>query len=286
MTKTLNYSAALATIAALVLSMTAAAPAFASGGGELDVEVDNDVTIEVANFGAVINNTSAEASTGGNYAGGSEGGEGANGGSGGSGEEADADADADGDDADADAEANGGNGGNGGAGGEGGAGGVGGTVSTGDAEANAGTMNVVNSNDIKVEGCGCDAVDLDDAEDFDDADVDVDNEVEIGLFNGGFVLNNTDAYAKTGWNAAGGSDGGNAGEGGNGGEGDEADADADADGEDSDADAEANGGEGGEGGEGGNGGAGDEGGLVVTGDARSNAGTINLVNTNVIRVIR
>ena len=294
----MNYGAAVTTIVALVLSMAAVTPAFAGGHSEADIDVDNDVKIYVQNEGLVVNSTTAEASTGGNYAGGSTGGDAGQGGHGGNGDYADADAtaNADGDaDADADANANGGDGGNGGDAGNGGAGGVGGTVSTGDAEANAGTLNVVNSNDIKVEGCGCDSVDLDDLEEFDDVDVTKDNEVKIELLNRGAVINYTDAYATTGWNDAGGSTGGAGDDGGGAGDGDYADADADADADskgcgcgdaDADAEADANGGNGGQGGHGGNGGEGGPGGLVVTGEARSNAGTINLVNSNLIRVIR
>ncbi len=290
MTKTMNYGAAVATIAAL-LSLTAALPAFADyNDSEIDVDMDNDVKITVQNSAFVINSTTAEASTGGNWAGGSYGGNGAKGGKGGYGGNADADADADADygDADADADANGGYGGTGGDGGNGGAGGAGGTISTGDAEANAGTMNQINSTDIKVEGCGC-HTDLDDVENFDDVDYDVDNEVKIEVLNEGALVNVTDAYAKTGWNWAEGSFGGNGANGGKGSTGGDADADADADANDegdANADAEADGGEAGAGGHGGNGGEGGEGGLIVTGNAVTNSGTVNLINSLLIRVIR
>lgn len=277
----MNYGVALATIAALVLSMTAALPAFASS--EADVDVDNDVKITISNNGVVLNSTTAESDTGGNWAGGSYGGNGAYGGNAGSGGDADAEADAD--YGDADAEANGGEGGYGGNGGNGGNGGLGGTVQTGDAEANAGTENVVNVNDISVEGCGCNDVDLDDLEDFYDVDVNVDNEIELDVENNGAVLNATHAYARTGWNAADGSYGGNGDDAGNGSSGGDADADADSS-DEGDADADANGGYGGMGGNGGEGGEGGEGGLVVTGEARSNSGTINIVNSNLVRIVR
>ncbi|OHB18534.1 MAG: hypothetical protein A2854_00175 [Parcubacteria group bacterium RIFCSPHIGHO2_01_FULL_56_18] len=282
----MNYGAAVGTIAALVLSVFAAAtPALACGGGcgghGGDVDVDNEVKISVSNFAVVTNITTAEASTGGNYAGGSTGGEGGNAGNGDEGGNADADADSG--DGDADADAEGGNGGNGGSGGNGGAGGVGGTISTGDAEANAGVANVVNSTDIEVEGCGCDAGVNYDEDEVDD--ITVDNEVEIDLYNGAFLLNVTDAYAKTGWNAADGTSGGSAGSGGEGEEGGKADADADTHGH-GDANADAEGGEGGNGGYGGEGGFGGAGGLVVTGDATSNAGAVNVVNSTLLRVRR
>ena len=290
MTKTMNYGAAVATIAAL-LSLTAALPAFADyNDSEIDVDLDNDVKVTVVNSAFVVNSTTASASTGGNWAGGSYGGNGAEGGNGGYGGDADADADADADeygDADADADADGGKGGAGGAGGNGGHGGLGGAIATGDAEANAGTMNQINTTDIKVEGCGCDA-DLDDVEGFDDVDYDADNEVKIDVVNEGALVNFTDAYAKTGWNWADGSFGGDGAEGGNGSTGGDADADADADAEDgdADADADADGGKAGTGGEGGNGGNVEAGGIIVTGNAVSNSGTVNLINSLLIRVIR
>ncbi len=283
MTKTLNYGAAVATIAAMVLSVFAAvSPALAYGGHSNggDVDIDNEVKITVTNEAVVVNNTSANASTGGNWAGGSFGGDGAEGGSGDEGGDADANADAE--DGDATADAEGGKGGKGGAGGDGGNGGVGGTVTTGDAEANAGTMNVLNSTEIEVEGCGCDGPNYD--EDNVD-DIRMDNEVRVNLYNGSAVINNTDAYAKTGWNHAEGSFGGDGAEGGSGDEGGDADADADAD-EYGDANADAEGGNGGRGGWGGMGGEGGAGGLVVTGDAVSNSGTVNLLNSTLIRVVR
>ena len=149
-------------------------------------------------------------------------------------------------------------------------------------------MNQINTTDIKVEGCGCDA-DLDDVEGFDDVDYDADNEVRIDVVNSGALVNYTDAYAKTGWNWADGSFGGNGDDAGNGSYGGKADADADADSDDdgdADADADADGGTGGSGGDGGNGGEGGAGGLIVTGHATSNSGTVNLINSLLIRVIR
>jgi hypothetical protein len=287
MTKTMNYTAAVGTIAALVLSSFAAVtPAFAgswSKGG--DVEIDNEVKISVANFAVVSNTTTSSASTGGNYAGGAEGGDGAQGGEGDEGGNADADADSNG--GDADAIANGGDGGKGGKGGNGGDAGVGGTITTGDAEANSGVMNVVNSTDIEVEGCGCDSGVGYDEDNVDD--IEVDNEVKIELLNAGIVSNTTDAYAKTGWNVAAGVEGGDAGQGGEGDEGGNADADSDVGGwhdEDGDAYSEANGGQGGNGGRGGRGGVALEGGVIVTGNATSNSGAVNVINSTLLRVRR
>lgn len=283
----MNYSAAVGTIAALVLSSFAAVtPAFASQqynhGG--DVNIDNEVKVSVSNFAVVTNITKSDASTGGNYAGGAYGG---NGGSAGNGEDGgNAVADADANKGDATADADGGKGGNGGNGGNGGAAGVGGTITTGNANANSGVMNVVNSTDLEVEGCGCD-----DSVNYDQDTVDditVDNEVKVYLSNGALLTNVTDAYAKTGWNAAAGVAGGSAGSGGNGDDGGNAYADADADGwhNDGDAYANADGGRGGRGGNGGNGGVAAAGGLVTTGEATSNSGAVNLVNSTLLRVRR
>jgi len=280
----MNYTAAVGTIAALVLSSFAVVtPAFAGSwkkGG--DVEIDNEVKISVTNSAVITNVTSSSASTGGNYAGGAYGGDGAEGGDGDEGGNADADADAN--KGDADAIANGGDGGKGGKGGNGGDAGVGGTITTGNAEANSGVLNVVNSTDIEVEGCGCDnGVDYDDKH---IDDVEIDNEVKIQLSNGVILTNVTDAYAKTGWNKAAGAAGGDAGEGGDGEEGGNADADADGGWKNGDAYSEANGGEGGNGGRGGRGGLALEGGVVVTGDALSNSGAANVVNSTILRVRR
>lgn len=280
----MNYTAAVGTIAALVLSSFAAVtPALAGGNRGGDVEIDNGVKISVANFAVVSNITTSSASTGGNYAGGAYGGDGAEGGDGEEGGNADADADSN--KGDADAMANGGDGGKGGKGGNGGDAGVGGTITTGDAEANSGVMNVVNSTDLEVEGCGCDSGVSYDEDEVDD--IEVDNQVKLELVNGGIVTNFTDAYAKTGWNNAAGAAGGDAGQGGDGEEGGNADADADA-GHYSDGDAysEANGGQGGNGGRGGRGGVALEGGVVVTGNATSNSGAVNVINSTLLRVRR
>lgn len=290
MTKKFNYVVATATTIAMLASAT---PAFAWGnqnnGG--DVNVENKASISVSNWGSVVNSTTASASTGGNTAGGSMAGNGSTGGNGDEGGNATANADAT--KGDATAGAMGGNGGNGGKGGNGGNGGVGGQIQTGNATAEAGTMNQVNTNDVSIEGCACGA-----GVDFDEDNVDdinVEDSAKITLENGGFVMNYTDARATTGDNKAEGSTGGDAGKGGNGDEGGNATANADANAGysynhhnkgGSDANAGAQGGNGGNGAKGGNGGVGGAGGLVITGAANSVAGTINVVNTNLVRIVR
>ena len=137
----------------------------------------------------------------------------------------------------------------------GGDGDVGGTVISGDAYAKANTTNAVNSNEVKVKiGCGC--------EDNNGGDVEVKNR------NNATVNNTTSATAKTGYNKAKGSSGGN---GGNGGDVKAKGWHSDVTGSDAgDAD-------------GGNGG---EGGYVASGDATAKAYTVNVVNTNLVRVRR
>jgi hypothetical protein len=302
-----NYTAAVITIAALVISLFAVAmPASANSGGHgsRGGETDNSVTIKVDNNATVINTTTADADTGDNYAGGSEGGDGDEGGNGGSGGDAE--------DNESNGDNNAGDGGNGGAGGDGGVGGPGGLIVTGNAEANAGTVNTVNSTDIEVEGCGCE-----DEEDGDDmpwymrffgghdrgGDRDTDNSVYVDVDNDATVINKTDADADTGDNAAKGSEGGDGDEGGNGGSGGDAEDNEGADndrrnnqwghwydtyfgGGDSSSDGDNNAGDAGNGGAGGDGGAGGVGGEVQTGNAESNSGTVNVVNTTVVRTTR
>ena len=133
--------------AVVAVALLAASPAFAgerdwNGCGCAD-DTNNSVTIKVWNMGAILNSTGAVANTGGNYAGGSHSGDGGNGAEGGNGGDANVD----------------GYGlAEGGSGGQGGNGSAGGLVETGDASANAGSMNTVNSTDIDVTqaDCGCD----------------------------------------------------------------------------------------------------------------------------------
>ncbi|MEK7068560.1 MAG: hypothetical protein AAB964_01960 [Patescibacteria group bacterium] len=211
-----------------------ATPAFA------DMNSSN-VSFTASNTGAIINVTGASADTGGNTAGGSKGGSGGEGG---------------------DVEADDGSYNNGGAdagnGGNGGNASAGGLVHTGDASADAGSINSANTNDVKIGGghddCGCDDM----------------NSSYIGgnLDNEGVIVDITVAGANTGDNDARGSRGGRGGEGG--------EVESDDDGSYNNGGANA--------GNGGNGGAGGLGGEVDTGDATSNAGSINVLNTNIIRV--
>lgn len=284
----MNYGAAVATISALVLSVFAAAtPAFAWGGHNGGSNsTDNSVVITVSNKAEVVNTTSAKASTGGNWAGGSEGGDGEEAGNGGNG--GDAEGAGKGDN-------NGGVGGEGGNGGNGGNGGAGGLITTGNAEANAGTMNTVNTTDIEVEQADCGCAQTSGKKHKRGNRTTVDNTVEVGVSNSGGVTNTTDAYAKTGYNDAEGSEGGDgddAGNGGNGGNAEEGSSynrgsrghgyghGSNKGGGDN------NGGAAGNGGNGGNGGDGNVGGTIVTGHALSNAGTVNVLNTTLIRVRR
>ncbi|OGG48499.1 hypothetical protein A2678_03300 [Candidatus Kaiserbacteria bacterium RIFCSPHIGHO2_01_FULL_53_31] len=90
-----------------------------------------DVVVHNSNHAKVINSTSASASTGGNVAGGSEGGRGGRSGK-------------------AEVENGGGNSANSGNGGAGGDGAAGGLIQTGNAGASAGTLNIVNTNRTRV----------------------------------------------------------------------------------------------------------------------------------------
>ncbi len=143
---------------------------------------------------------------------------------------------------------NGGNGGNGGAGG---------LINTGDATADAGTENSLNGTDVEV-AFDCDCGDINSVT----LEVDTDNSSTDNEIN-----NNTQARARTGQNLALGSQGGTGGVGGDvaAGTGSENNGGASA-------------------GHGGAGGAGGLGGEVNTGDANSTSGTINLLNTTIIRV--
>ena len=96
--------------------------------------------------------------------------------------------------------------------------------------------------------------------------------IKIEARNSGHISNYTSSKAETGGNYADGSFGGSGGEGG--------DVEAEADG----SDGEANGNNGGAtAGDGGDGGDGFEGGLVETGEATSDAGTFNLLNTLIVK---
>lgn len=240
MTTSINKTAAIAAAVTMVFgSLLVAAPAFA------DVN-SSYIKIEISNNGTITNTTSAKASTGGNWAGGSEGG---NGGSGG------------------DVEAGKGDNNNGGAtagdGGNGGDASAGGLVETGDANADAGSVNELNTNDVSVK-TGYHS-------DMNSSKLKI--ELDNGCGCGSSSINNTTrAKARTGGNNAEGSEGGKGGRGG---------------------DVEANGGwfsssdynnGGATAGEGGNGGEGGLGGEVVTGEATSNSGAINVLNTNLVRV--
>ncbi len=191
----------------------------------------------------VGNHVEANANTGGNGAGGSEGGDGGDGGK---------IVNVDGGDVEGSTTGSGGNGGSGD---------IGGTVYTGDATAEAGVMNVVNTNRTIVNRCAC-------------ADED---ECECGPDivynrNRAIVLNGVYAQADTGENGAGGSEGGDGGDGGK---------IVNVDGECGEGDVEdSTTGAGGAGGDGG------PGGLVSTGVAVSSAGAINVVNRNVTRIRR
>lgn len=209
-----------------------AAPAFAAVNS-------SSITILVTNRGTIDNTTSARSHTGDNTADGSTGGKGGAGGdviSGGSENNGGASA---------------GNGGNGGSGGPGG------LVDTGDASADAATLNDLNNTDAEV-ALDCLCGDINSVT----IDVEVDND-EI-LNN---ITNDTRARARSGDNDAHGSIGGDAGVGGkvDGGTGSENNGGASA-------------------GTGGTGGAGGVGGTVFTGAASSTAGTVNLLNSTLLRV--
>ena len=230
---TLNRAVALSMTAALVLSLLAIAmPASAAMNS-------SSIKIEVENSGSIDNYTSARASTGGNWAGGSEGGEGGSGG---------------------DIEVDDGDNNNGGAlageGGNGGNAGIGGTVFTGDADAEAGTLNSLNATDVDVDLWG---------EDMNSSEIKVKVENEDCECNS--IDNTTRAKARTGGNDADGSEGG---EGGSGGE-----VEVD-DGDNNNGGAEA--------GNGGSGGAGAAGGWIETGIATSLSGSVNVLNTTLVRV--
>lgn len=260
---------AVATIAALMFSLFAIAPASAyySYHGSRGGEIDNSVDIDVDNHATVVSNTSASADTGDNTAGGSEGGEGGNGG---------------------DAEDNTGGDNTAGNGGNGGAASAGGLIVTGNASAGALSTNIVNTTDIDVAQADCGCAGSEDSYGHRggrSSQQDVDNSVDIDVDNYATVTSTTEADADTGYNEAEGSEGGEAGNGG---------------------DVEDNGssqnqhhwgwnnyGYGSRGGNnsaentagnGGNGGAGGVGGEVRTGAAIAASDSANVVNSTIVRV--
>jgi hypothetical protein len=131
-------------------------------------------------------------------------------------------------------------------GGNGGNGGTGGTIETGNAHTTAGAVTVANTNITRIggEGCGCEGG----------------GDVKVKNRNKAFVWNDLESKADTGDNKAGGSKGGKGGNGGDIEGGNEV--------------------EGTDTGDGGAGGEGGEGGFIQTGEARSRAGALTIVNTN------
>ena len=226
MTQTLNIGAV--TSLALGVVFAFATPASAAMNSSAMV-------ITNLNGGAIISGTTATANTGGNTAGGSRGG---NGGSAG------------------DVEAEDGNMNNGGAaagnGGNGGNASAGGWVETGDADAEAGSINQLNSNDTDIEI----------ADDMNSSGLIVTG-ASVGL-----IAEVTGAGANAGENSARGSRGGRGGQGG--------EVEADDTGSNNNGGATA--------GNGGNGGVGSTGGEVKTGKSTSAAGSLNVLNTNIVRV--
>ncbi|OGG50638.1 hypothetical protein A2763_00445 [Candidatus Kaiserbacteria bacterium RIFCSPHIGHO2_01_FULL_54_36] len=201
----------------------------------------SSITINVMNRGSVVNVTQSSSHTGANIALGSTGGAGGAGGS---------------------VTAGAGNENNGGAsagnGGSGGNASEGGLVQTGNASADAGSLNDVNTTDAEVDlGCDCPG-------DINGLTIDatVDNDGDDNV-----ITNLTRARARSGANVALGSDGGNAGNGGNvsAGAGNENNGGASA-------------------GTGGAGGSGDVAGTIVTGNANSTSGAINLLNNTFVRI--
>ena len=289
----MNYGAAAATIAALTMSVFAALPAsaFACGGGcGSSTYTNNSVTITVNNSGSIDSDTTAKADTGDNTAQGSYGGDAGKGGKGGSG--GDAEAGKNGKDCGCDpsvGNATGGNGGNGGAGGNGGDAGPGGLVDTGNATANAGSLNTLNSTEIDVQAadCGCNSDPHHSSGWGRRGHTETINAVTVAVTNGGSIDSDTKAKVETGDNTADGSYGGDGAKGGKGGSGGDAETHGGAlnwDGNPVGGDAY--GGSGGNGGVGGDGGRGDVGGTIRTGAGESNSGSINLMNSTIVRVTR
>lgn len=231
---TRNVKAALASVTALAMVFAFATPAAAAVNSSY-------IKVEISNSGSIENYTKASSNTGENWAGGSKGGRGGSGG--------DVGVDGSGEFNNGAAEA-----GNGGHGGNASAGGL---VHTGDAMADAGTMNSLNTNDVQIDLYG---------EDMNSSKlkVELENGEECGCNT---IANETRARARTGDNDAEGSKGGKGGYGG---------------------DVEASSGDNNNGGavagHGGHGGAGGLGGEVRTGHAVSNAGVVNMLNNSIVRV--
>ncbi len=294
MTNSMKFGVATLAVSALAFAFAGTASACENecGGDWGGSEEDNSVYIKVSNSGSISNTTTAKADTGDNYAGGSYGGNGGTAGDGGKGGRAEVDGGMSwcgecGSSTDSSAE--GGNGGTGGSA-HGGDAGNGGYVVTGNATAEAGSANELNNVDIVVEGCGCE-------EDENDCACippwfrrDVDNSVTIKVYNSGEIENETEAKADTGDNKAKGSEGGNGGTAGDGGRGGSAEVGSDDEERcgcewDLGSNGEAVGGDAGQGGSA-DGGAGALGGEVRTGAAHSESGSINVMNTTMVRVTR
>lgn len=222
-------------IIALVSSLPLATFGFA---GVALADDEGNTYVSNNNSAYVLNVVTATSNTGGNAAGGSTGGNGGNAG----------DISNSGDDVDDSSTGDGGNGGNGG---------YGGTVVTGEASAEAGVINSVNTNETKIDRRGCDCKK--------DNDVEGDDVVENN--NVSLVGTSVGAQANTGINVAVGSEGGKGGKGGA----------IDNSGDDVEDSHTGNGGHGGTGG---------PGGLVKTGPSYSRAGVVNVIGTNITRILR
>lgn len=224
----------LAALTALGMLATAT-PAFAAVNS-------SSISIGNSNVGSISSNTNAQAVTGNNVAQGSQGGSGAAGGNSGTSNN----------NTSGNGDASTGNGGNGGSGGGAAAGGL---VDTGDASADAGAVNMLNSNEtrVRVDG-GLNSSSL-----------------TASQRNNGNISDTTAAGANTGGSVAAGSTGGNGSTGGTSGSATK--------GGSGNGDART-----GLGGSGGAGGTGGIGGTVYSGNSTSNAGAFNVLNTNFTRV--
>jgi hypothetical protein len=225
---------AVATAAAVALS-SFALPLAASAAVN-----SSSITITTLNRGTIINDTSAKSHTGANTAEGSKGGRGGDGG-----------------DVTSDGSFNNGGAGSGN-GGNGGNGGAGGLVDTGNATADAGTVNDLNNTDVDLDLVSAAVAGFNSTALL----VDTDN----GQCECNKITNDTRARARTGDNTAQGSVAGNA---------DDAGAITGGTGNNNNGGATS--------GNGGNGGAGGLGGTVYTGNAGSVSATVNMLNTILVR---